>query len=78
MQLEWLARIRGELTQDEAAKKAGISRSAYANIESGNRAPSVDAAKKIAAGLEFSKFELDWTIFFDLERFESKLLREVI
>jgi putative transcriptional regulator len=76
--LDWLVKLRGELTQEEAAEKCGMSRSAYANIESGNRVPSVELAMKIDAGLELEKHGLDWTVFFDQKRFETKLLKEVI
>lgn len=60
MKLDWLIDLRGRLTQEQVAILAGISRSAYANIEAGKRNPSVTAAKKIAAALKF-----DWKIFFD-------------
>jgi transcriptional regulator with XRE-family HTH domain len=76
--LDWLVKLRGELTQEEAAEKCGIRRSTYANIESGNRSPGIDKAKKIAIGLDFEKHGLDWTIFFDQKRFETKHLKEVI
>ncbi|GIO13576.1 transcriptional regulator [Cohnella xylanilytica] len=78
VKLDWLVEIRGELTQEEAAEKCGISRSTYANYESGNRVPPVDSAMKIAQGLEFEKHGLDWTVFFDQKRFETKRLKEVI
>lgn len=67
MQRDWLIDLRGRFTQEQVAKLAGISRSAYSNIESGKRAPSVDAAKKIAKALNFN-----WQIFFDDKRFVTK------
>ncbi|MCL6592704.1 MAG: helix-turn-helix domain-containing protein [Alicyclobacillus sp.] len=66
-QRDWLVKIRGNRTQEQVAVAAGISRSAYANIENGNREPSVEMAKKIAAVLQF-----DWTMFFDSERLDSQ------
>lgn len=61
---EWLVKARKELnlTQAEVAKFAGISRSAYSNIETGNRDPSVYVAKKIGKCLGF-----DWTLFYENE-----------
>lgn len=48
-----------ELTQQEMAKKIGVSRQYYNDIENGKRQPSVGTAKKIGELLE-----IDWTIFF--------------
>lgn len=61
----WLIEIRGERTQEEVAQLAGISRSAYSNIENG-RGLSVKLAKKIAGALGF-----DWNIFFAEDRFDT-------
>lgn len=47
------------LTQEELAKKVGMSRSTYASIEIGRRNPSVELAKKIAKVLKIS-----WKNFF--------------
>lgn len=69
---QWLANIRGKLTHEEVAKIAGISRSTYSNIESGNRNPSVKVAKKIAHALKF-----DWSLFFDQKRFDTKQNRQI-
>lgn len=63
----WLISLRGKLTQEQTAKLAGISRSAYSNIELGIRDPSVQTAKKIARELDF-----DWKLFFDEKCFVSK------
>lgn len=63
----WLIRYRGNLTQEQVATLAGISRSAYSNIEIGKRDPSVTMAKKIALALKF-----DWRIFFDSNSFDTK------
>lgn len=69
-QRNWLIRIRGDLTQEQVAQMAGISRGAYSNIESGKRDPSVTMAKKIAKALGF-----DWMIFFDEKCAEMKQKR---
>lgn len=65
---EWLIKLRGQVgfTQqkviDEAKllnESADISRSTYAQYESGRRTPSVENAQLIAKVLGF-----EWTIFF--------------
>jgi putative transcriptional regulator len=58
---EWLISIRNELnmSQQEAADKAGISRSAYAGYETGRRDPEIDNAISVANALGF-----EWTLFF--------------
>lgn len=56
-------RRKNSLTQEDVAKKCGISRSSYSNIEIGARRPSVDTAKAIASALGF-----DWTRFFEDEQ----------
>lgn len=62
----WLIEKRGNLTQDQAAKLSGVSRSAYSNIENG-RGLSVKLAKQISKALKF-----DWKIFFDEKSFTTK------
>lgn len=62
---KWLVDIRGKLTQEQVAQLAGISRSAYSNVEHG-RGLSVRLAKKIANALHF-----DWNLFFEEKRFVS-------
>jgi len=57
----WLIKYRGDLTQQQVANKAGISRSYYAELESGNKNPGVETAKKLGGVLMF-----DWTIFFNV------------
>lgn len=57
----WLIKYRGVFTQQQVANKAGISRSYYAELESGNKNPSVKTAKRLGSVLNF-----DWTIFFKL------------
>lgn len=56
----WLIKYRGDLTQQQVANKAGISRSYYAELESGNKNPGVQTAKKL------SVLRFDWTIFFNI------------
>ena len=58
---EWLRKKRIEmgLSEAEAAKRAGIAQPFYHNIEMGNKNPSVDTAKRIAAVFGFA-----WTLFF--------------
>ncbi len=63
---EWLISIRGERTQQNVSDACGISQNFYSCIESGERNPSVDTAKKIAVVLGF-----DWTRFFEEERSET-------
>ena len=64
MERKWLTDIREDkgLNQKEVSDAAGISQPAYSNIENGERNPSVDTAKKIAAVLGF-----EWTRFYDDE-----------
>lgn len=66
---EWLtdARASQGLTQQEVARRAGIDRSFYTQIEVGTRNPSVDTSKRIADVLG-----LDWTNFFESESGESQ------
>lgn len=62
----WLIDKRGYLTQEQVALLAGISRSAYSNIERG-RGLSVQLAKKIGKALNF-----DWQLFFEEKCFLKK------
>ncbi|WP_431090868.1 helix-turn-helix transcriptional regulator [Paenibacillus sp. 8b26] len=57
----WLKTYReiAQLTHEQVACAARISRSYYTNIENGNKTPSVLAAKSIAEVLNFS-----WSKFF--------------
>ena len=60
--MEWLKSIRVSRgkTQEQVAKQAQMARGAYANIENGERRPSVRVAKRLAAVLGF-----EWTRFFE-------------
>ena len=56
----WLKNIRSKTPQESVAKMAGITQQMYSHIERGERTPSVDVAKKIAAVLGF-----EWTRFYE-------------
>lgn len=60
--MDWLKNIRTEKgkTQEQVADEAGITRGAYCNIETGDRRPSVEVAKRIAEALDF-----EWTRFYE-------------
>lgn len=66
----WLKQIRiaQGIKQEEIADFVDISRGYYANIERGEKTPSVKVARKIAAYLKF-----DWTKFFVYEKEEVNL-----
>jgi transcriptional regulator with XRE-family HTH domain len=51
------------MKQIEVAEKVGITQQMYWMIENGERRPSVETAKKIAAVLGF-----DWVLFFPDEK----------
>ncbi|MFB4164775.1 helix-turn-helix transcriptional regulator [Alteribacillus sp. JSM 102045] len=59
---DWLLEIRKskDLTQEQLANKAGIARTTYSMIETGERGVTVENAKRIAKVLN-----LKWTIFFE-------------
>lgn len=48
------------LTQEQLAKKIGISQNYYSLLENGERRPSPNTAKKIAKVMGF-----DWTSFYN-------------
>lgn len=58
----WLKELRERkgLNQQQLAESVGVSREYITMIESGQRNPSVNLAKKIA---DF--FNIEWTLFFD-------------
>lgn len=60
----WLKDIRAQqnMTQQEVAKAANVDVTMISKIELGERRPSVEVAKKIAAVLGFK-----WTRFFEDE-----------
>lgn len=59
---KWLIDIRNGRAQAQIAEAVGISQQMYSAIEVGERRPSVDVAKKIAAVLGF-----EWTLFYQDE-----------
>ena len=65
----WLKdiRLKLDLTQEQVAERAGISRTFYTEIETGSKNPSTKTAKKIAQVLNF-----DWVIFFEDECRETQ------
>lgn len=58
----WLKELRERkgLNQQQLAESVGVSREYITMIESGQRNPSVNLAKKIAIF-----FNIEWTLFFD-------------
>lgn len=56
-------RLKKNLTMRQVSEASNISESFYSMIESGERRPSVETAKKIAAVLGF-----DWTLFYPDEK----------
>lgn len=57
---DWLRKLRGAKSQKDIAEACGITQQMYCLIELGERRPSVEVAKKIAAVLDF-----DWILFFE-------------
>jgi transcriptional regulator with XRE-family HTH domain len=53
-------RVAKGWSQQQAANRAGISRSYYGMLEIKGRSPSVEVAKKLAEIFQFS-----WHVFFD-------------
>lgn len=58
------ARLRAGLTQAELARRVGLSRSAYTNIEKGRKYPSLVSALRIARVLSEHVEELFGDEFF--------------
>ncbi|TEB13418.1 helix-turn-helix transcriptional regulator [Pelotomaculum propionicicum] len=63
-------REKSGFTQEEVAKKVGVSRSFYGLIETGTRNPTYGLAKKIA---EFFEVDVE-VLFLDLEGYRMKPL----
>ena len=59
---KWLIELRKGYSQTQIAEAVGISQQMYSFIELGERRPSVEVAKKIAAVMGFH-----WTRFFEDE-----------
>ena len=64
---KWLIELRKGYTQTQIAEAVGITQQMYSAIELGERRPSVEVAKKIAAVLGFK-----WTLFYQDEGELSK------
>lgn len=66
---DWLIEKRKKKfgSQNELAKAIHMSRPLITTIESGERTPSVETAKKIAHALDF-----DWTIFFEQDSYKTQ------
>ena len=60
--MEWLkeARVKKHMTGAQVATESGVTQQFYNYIEHGERRPSVETAKKIAAVLDFP-----WVRFFE-------------
>ena len=54
------ARVNAELSQEQAAKKLGISKSTLQNYETGNGVPDILLSRKIE---EVYKFPIDFIFF---------------
>ena len=59
---KWLIELRKGYTQTQIAEAVGITQQMYSAIELGERRPSVEVAKKIAAVMGFN-----WIRFFEDE-----------
>lgn len=61
---EWLVELRNKkgLTQEDVAIKSDVARAYITQIETGDRRPSVQVAKRIAEAVGF-----EWTIFFETD-----------
>jgi putative transcriptional regulator len=73
MKREWLICDRQQmgLTQDEVAKRVGISRSYYNQIETGERNPSGLVALKISTFYNFDMSKFFYTNCCDTQHFEE-------
>lgn len=67
MQRSWFKKIRKSegFTQALLAIELDVSESMICAIERGKRNPSFELAKLMAIALNFEKYVLDWTRFFD-------------
>ena len=70
---KWLIDIRNGRAQAQIAEAVGISQQMYSAIELGERRPSVEVAKKIAAVLGFN-----WTRFYEDDNDEQAASKEVV
>ncbi|HEX2253710.1 MAG TPA: helix-turn-helix transcriptional regulator [Thermoanaerobaculia bacterium] len=63
-----MERLRGDRTQREVARRAGIHRTTWSSYESGSRLPSRRSQEKIANGLGRTLDDLDRAILQECER----------
>ncbi|WP_041123084.1 helix-turn-helix transcriptional regulator [Jeotgalibacillus alimentarius] len=61
-----------QLSQQEIADQAGITRQFYGMVECGERKPSVPVAQKLAIVLE-----VEWTVFFESESNLKLLINKI-
>lgn len=68
-ELSWLKDIRlnHNMTHTQVATAINVSRAYYTRIENGTRGAKLDTklAKKIADVLNFKKYKINWTKFYD-------------
>ena len=67
-------RRRLDLTQTELAKRAKLSQSVIAELESGRHDPTLSTLEKVAAGLEVTLaifFSSDEVLVFDMKKLEK-------
>lgn len=74
---ERLKHLRGlrELSQEQLAKKSGVSQSTIAQIESGKKDPSISTLKKICKALNVQMavlFAADEVHVFDMQRLRNR------
>lgn len=53
-----IIRLKNNLTHEEIAKKVGINRATYTNIELGRKNPSLDVAIKIKRELNYENDDI--------------------
>ena len=70
---KWLIDIRNGRAQAQIAEAVGISQQMYSFIELGERRPSVEVAKKIAAVLGFN-----WTRFYEDDSNDEQAASKVV
>jgi transcriptional regulator with XRE-family HTH domain len=63
-----MTRLRGDRTQREVAKLAGIHRSTWSSYESGSRLPTRPSQERIAVGLGTSVDDFDRAILDECQR----------
>lgn len=54
-----MERLRGDRTQREVAKRAGVNRSSWSSYEAGRRMPGADTWTRIVRGLDCSQEDFD-------------------